>query len=227
MPFVDLKAQFKALECEIRARIDDVLNHGTFIMGPEVDELEKALAEFGQVKHAITCSSGTDALLMPLMAWGIGPGDAVFTTTFTFIATAEVVRLLGATPVFVDIDERTFNIDPAKLEEAVQKVVEDGKLRPRCVVPVDLFGLAADHATIADIARRYEMKVLDDAAQGFGGLYQNQRLGGLGDACGTSFFPAKPLGCYGDGGAILTNDDDLADHLKSVRVHGKGSDKYD
>jgi UDP-2-acetamido-2-deoxy-ribo-hexuluronate aminotransferase len=226
IPFVDLKAQFDALEDEIRAGIDRVLAHGKFIMGPEIAELERALAEFAGVQHAVTCSSGTDALLMPLMAWDIGHGDAVFTTAFSFVATAEVISLVGATPVFVDIDPRTFNIDTEKLSRSVTQVGREGKLRPRCIIPVDLFGLPAAHEEIADIARLHDLKILDDAAQAFGAEYKGRRMGAFGDACATSFFPAKPLGCYGDGGAVLTNSDELAQVLRSIRVHGQGSHKY-
>ncbi|MDH3413924.1 MAG: DegT/DnrJ/EryC1/StrS family aminotransferase [Gammaproteobacteria bacterium] len=226
IPFVDLKAQFEALEDEIRAGIDRVLAHGKFIMGPEIAELERALAEFAGVEHAVTCSSGTDALLMPLMAWDIGSGDAVFTTAFSFVATAEVISLVGATPIFVDIDPRTFNIDAEKLSRAVTQVEREGKLRPRCIIPVDLFGLPAAHEEIAQVARSNGLKVLDDAAQAFGAEYNGRRMGSFGDACATSFFPAKPLGCYGDGGAVLTNSAELAQVLRSIRVHGQGSHKY-
>lgn len=240
IPFIDLKAQFLQLEDEIRAGIDAVLSHGKFIMGPEVRELEERLADFAGVKHAITCSSGTDALLMPLMAQKIGPGDAVFTTPFTFIATAEVITLLGATPVFVDIDPRTFNIDPAKLKLAIQAVKANEPeihplpytshpepLLPKAIIPVDLFGLPADFGPIMEIAKEENLFVLEDAAQGFGGVYKGRKAGGLAHAGAVSFFPAKPLGCYGDGGAVLTDDDELAAQLSSIRAHGKGTEKYD
>ena len=240
IPFIDLKAQFAVLEPEIRARMDAVLAHGKFIMGPEVAELETALAAFAGTRHAVSCASGTDALLMPLLAWGVGPGDAVFTTPFTFIATAEVIALLGATPVFVDIDPRTYNIDPARLAQAIHAVKAQDptthplpvaamthKLRPRAVVPVDLFGLPADYDAIAAVAREHGLAVLEDAAQGFGGVYKGKMAGALGTAGATSFFPAKPLGCFGDGGAVLTDDDELAEALRSIRVHGKGGHKYD
>jgi len=243
IPFVDLKAQQDRIRPQIEERIKKVLDHGQYIMGPEVKELEERLAEFTGARHAITCSSGTDALLMILMAWEVGPGDAVFTTTFTFIATAEVIALLGATPVFVDIDPRTFNIDPAKLELAIQAVKTNDpsihprpnssqgeayrSLSPKAIIPVDLFGLPADYDVIMKIADDYNLKVLADAAQSFGGEYRGKRVGTLGHATATSFFPAKPLGCYGDGGAIFTNDDELAEKLRSIRVHGKGVDKYD
>ncbi len=227
IPFIDLQAQFHHLEADIRAGIDGVLAHGRFIMGPEVAELETALADYAGVKHAITCSSGTDALLMPLMAGDIGPGDAIFTTPFTFIATAEIIAMLGATPVFVDIDPKTFNIDPGKLEVAVQRVENEGTLKPRGIIPVDLFGLPADYDTINAIAKAHGLFVLEDAAQGFGGTYKGRCAGSLADVAATSFFPAKPLGCYGDGGAILTDDGEMAEKLRSIRVHGKGGDKYD
>jgi len=227
IPFVDLKAQFARLEKDIRARMDRVLIHGRFILGPEIFELEKALADFAGVRYAVTCASGTDALLMPLMAWDIGPGDAVFTTPFTFIATAEVIAMTRATPVFVDIDPRTFNIDPEKLEQSIHKTLTQGRLKPRAVIPVDLFGLPADYDRIMPIAESCGMMVLEDAAQGFGGTYKGRRAGSLANAGATSFFPAKPLGCYGDGGAVLTDDEDLFKKLESIRVHGKGEDKYD
>ena len=227
LPFIDLKKQYAALESDMRQALDNVLAHGKFIMGPEVGELEARLAEYVGVKHVLGCSSGTDALLLPLMAWGIGPGSAVFTTPFTFIATAEVISMLGAEPVFVDIDPVTFNMDPAGLRNAVTKVETEGRLKPHAVIPVDLFGLPADYDPIMDLAREKGLLVLEDAAQGFGGLYKGRRACGLGHAGATSFFPAKPLGCYGDGGAVFTNDDDLADIMKSIRVHGQGSNKYD
>ncbi|MEO5377376.1 MAG: DegT/DnrJ/EryC1/StrS family aminotransferase [Magnetococcus sp. DMHC-6] len=225
--FIDLEAQQDLLRPDMERNIHIVFQHGNYIMGPEVSELESKLAEFAGVKHAISCSSGTDALLMGLMAYDIGPGDAVFTTTFTFIATAEVVSLLGATPVFVDIDPKTFNIDPAKLERAILKVKQEGKLIPRGIIPVDLFGLPADYDAIDLIAEKNGLFVIEDAAQGFGGVYKGKQAGSFGHAAATSFFPAKPLGCYGDGGALFTNDDQLAEKFISFRVHGKGSEKYD
>ncbi len=225
--FIDLGAQYKKLKEDIDENIHKVLNHGRYIMGPEVAELESRLIEYVGVKHCITCSSGTDALLMPLMAWEIGEGDAVFTTPFTFIATTEVISLLGATPVFADIDPSTYNIDSVKLEESIERVICEGKLKPKVIVPVDLFGLPAEYVRIEAIAEKYGLKMLEDTAQGFGGVYNGRKAGSFGNAAGTSFFPAKPLGCYGDGGAIFTNDDELAAILKSIRVHGKGSEKYD
>ncbi|PKM50823.1 MAG: aminotransferase DegT [Firmicutes bacterium HGW-Firmicutes-7] len=227
IPMNDLSIQYKKLEVEIHNSIDRVLEHGKYIMGPEVLELEKKLAEYVGVKYSVTCSSGTDALLMPLLAWGIGKGDAVFTTPFTFIATSEVVSLLGATPIFVDINPETFNMEPILLEQAIKKTIEEGRLKPRAVIPVDLFGLPADYEKLEAIAAKYNIKVLEDAAQGFGGRLMGRKAGSFGDAASTSFFPAKPLGCYGDGGAIFTNDLMLYEALKSIRIHGQGIDKYD
>jgi UDP-2-acetamido-2-deoxy-ribo-hexuluronate aminotransferase len=225
--FVDLAAQQQRIMPRIEKNIQTVLQHGKYIMGPEVAALEKNLAEFAQVRHAVTCASGTDALLMALMAGGIGPGDAVFTTPFTFIATAEVISLLGATPVFVDIDAATFNISPEKLEIAIQQIVQADKLTPKAIIPVDLFGLPCDYDRINQTASSHNLVVIEDAAQSFGAEYKGRMAGSLAHAGCTSFFPAKPLGCYGDGGAILTDSDDLADTLKSIRIHGKGKDKYD
>ena len=220
IPFIDLKSQYQRLKEDINVGIQGVLDHGSYIMGPEVEQLESQLADFCGAKHAITCSSGTDALLLGLMAYGVGPGDAVFTTPFTFFATAEVISMLGATPVFVDIDERTFNLNPNKLEESVKKVIAEGKLKPRGIMPVNLFGLAPDFDAINSIAKSNDLFVLEDTAQGFGGEYKGRISGSLGDISATSFFPAKPLGCYGDGGAIFTSDDALAAKIKSLRVHG-------
>ncbi len=227
IPFTDLKAQFYQLQEDIRARIERVLGHGQYIMGPEIQELEQELRSFVGVKHALACSSGTDALLMTLMAYGVGPGDAVFTSSFTFISTAEVIALLGATPVFVDIDARSFNIDPVNLEESVSHVKEENIYIPRGVIAVDLFGLPADYDPIMEVAEPHGMFVLEDAAQSFGGIYKARRAGNLGHVAATSFFPSKPLGCYGDGGAVFTNDDELAVKLDSIRVHGKGNNQYD
>ncbi|MBU2053881.1 MAG: DegT/DnrJ/EryC1/StrS family aminotransferase [Proteobacteria bacterium] len=238
MDFIDLAAQQQRITDKLNANIARVLTHGQYINGPEVRELEKALTDYVGVKHAIGCASGTDALLMALMALDIGPDDAVFTTPFTFIATAEVISLLGATPVFVDIDPQTFNIDPAQLDRAVEAVEKSdpahhplpdtagGKLRPRAVIPVDLFGLPADYDAIGAVAARHNLAVIEDAAQSFGGEYRGRRAGAFGDIACTSFFPAKPLGGYGDGGMCLTNDDRLDAILRSIRVHGQGSDKY-
>ncbi|MBS2034775.1 DegT/DnrJ/EryC1/StrS family aminotransferase [bacterium] len=227
MEFIDLGRQLERIRADVSARMEKVLNHGQFIMGPEVAELERQLAEFVGVKHCVTCGNGTDALQMALMAAGVGPGDAVFTTTFTFIATAEVITLLGATPVFVDIDERTFNIDPAQLQLAVEKTRAEGRLRPKAVIPVDLFGLPADYTVLEEFCRREGLFLLEDAAQSLGSSLHGRMAGSFGDCGSTSFFPAKPLGCYGDGGALFTNDDQLASKLRSIRIHGKGTDKYD
>jgi len=242
IPFIDLAAQQKRIREKIDSAVGNVLDHGRYILGPEVKEFEEKLADFVGVKHCIGVSSGTDALLMCLMAQGIGPGDAVFTTPFTFIATSEVVSLLGATPVFVDIDPGTFNIDHEQLSLAVEAVKNGNptiypipldnsgaplKLMPKGIIPVDLFGLPADYDNIMTIADDHDLFVLEDAAQGLGGVYKGRQAGGLGHMGITSFFPAKPLGCYGDGGAVFTNDNQVADMVRSIRVHGKGIDKYD
>jgi UDP-2-acetamido-2-deoxy-ribo-hexuluronate aminotransferase len=230
MQFIDLKAQQQIIYPCLMERIQQVLAHGKYIMGPEVKELEERLAAYVGVKHAISCSSGTDALLMPLMAYGVGPGDAIFTTPFTFIATAEVIQLLGATPVFVDIDPKTFNIDPEALAEAMANLSQNPKtahLRPKGIIPVDLFGQPADYDRINALAAKHGLFVLEDAAQSFGATYKGKRAGSLADVAATSFFPAKPLGCYGDGGAIFADDDELAAKLRSIRLHGQGAHKYD
>jgi dTDP-4-amino-4,6-dideoxygalactose transaminase len=226
IPFIDLAAQRRRLGRAVDEAIARVLGHCQFILGPEVRALEAALAEFCGARHAVSCASGTDALLMVLLAQGIGPGDAVICPTFTFAATAEVVALLGATPVFADVEEASFNLDPQSLRSACAAARALG-LRPKAVIPVDLFGQPADHERIAAVAQSEGLFVLDDAAQGFGATYRNQRLGAVAHTTATSFFPAKPLGCYGDGGAIFTDDDDLAAVLRSLRVHGEGRDKYD
>lgn len=223
MKFVDLDAQFNVVEKEIRATINRVLDHKQFIMGPEVGILEKQLSEYCGARHVISAASGTDALLMSLMAYGVGAGDAIIAPSFTFVATAEVIQLLGATTVFVDVDEATFNIDCGKLEEAIQTVKNDGKLNLKGIIPVDLFGLPADHDTIRGIADRHGLFVLSDAAQSFGSEYKNKKIGAFGDMTTTSFFPAKPLGCYGDGGAVFTDNQQLAEIVDSIRFHGKGS----
>ncbi|TCK28738.1 dTDP-4-amino-4,6-dideoxygalactose transaminase [Ancylobacter aquaticus] len=226
IPFVDIAAQRARLGSRIDDAVARVLNHCRFINGPEVTEFEQQLARFAGAKHAIACSSGTDALAMILMAWGVKPGDAVFCPAFTFCATAEVVPWVGATPVFVDILEDTFNMDPASLEAAIAVARREG-LTPKVVVPVDLFGQPADMDAIEAIAKAHGLKVLCDTAQGFGATWNGRRTGSFGDATATSFFPAKPLGCYGDGGAVLTDDDDLVPVLKSVREHGQGVDRYE
>lgn len=225
--FRDLKRQYQAYKNEIDQAIDDVLNSGTFIGGEPVRRLEKELADYVGVKHCITCANGTDALTLVLMAWGIGEGDAVFVPDFTFFATAEVAAYAKATPIFIDVDEQTFNMDPQKLENAIQEVILEGNLNPTVIIPVDLFGLPANYPEIEQIASKYELLVLEDGAQGFGGSINGKRACSFGHAATTSFFPAKPLGCYGDGGAIFTNDDELAELLNSLKVHGKGKDKYD
>ena len=226
MEFLDLKTQQKRIRKPLEKRINKILDHGAYIMGPEVFELEEKLADYCGVKHAISCSSGTDALLIPLMAWDIGPGDAVFTTPFTYVATAEVISILGATPIFVDVYESTYNIDCDKLEVEIRKVINEGKLKPKAIIPVDLFGLPARYRLIDQIAKKYNLKVIEDAAQSFGGSIRDKKVGVFGDVAATSFYPAKPLGCYGDGGAIFTNDDHLAEECKAIRIHGTKKDKY-
>ncbi len=266
MDFIDLAAQQRRIADTLNANMARVLAHGQYINGPEVRELEQALAGYVGVKHAVGCASGTDALLMALMALDIGPGDAVFTPPFTFVATAEPISLLGATPVFVDIDPVTFNIDPVKLEKAIiaweerggsveqslspgliaiqaafpdRRIIDRRKAsrrtgdraagtpRPRAVIPVDLFGIPADYDAITAIAARHGLTVIEDAAQSFGGMYKGKKSCAFGEIACTSFFPAKPLGCYGDGGMCFTNDDRLDQLLRSIRVHGQGSDKYE
>jgi dTDP-4-amino-4,6-dideoxygalactose transaminase len=226
IPFIDVAAQRQRLGDRIDAAVARVLGHCQFILGPEVRELEAALAAFCGARHVVTCASGTDALLMVLMARGLGPGDAVICPSFTFCATAEVVARVGATPVFADIDAATFNIAPESAARAVAAARQAG-LNPRMIVPVDLFGLPADFAAITALAAAENLFVLDDTAQAFGAMVGNRRLGTLADAAATSFFPAKPLGCYGDGGAVFTDDDDMRDILLSLRTHGEGADRYD
>jgi dTDP-4-amino-4,6-dideoxygalactose transaminase len=226
IPFIDLAAQRRRLGRQIDDAIARVTDHCQFILGPEVRTLETELAAFGGARHAISCASGTDALILALMAKNIGPGDAVICPSFTFCATAEVAVLIGATPIFADVEADTFNIDPDSADKAVATAKKAG-LKPKAIIPVDLFGLPADHDSIAEIAEAEDLFILDDAAQAFGAEYKNRRLGALANATATSFFPAKPLGCYGDGGAVLTDDDELAETLKSLRVHGQGTDKYD
>ena len=224
---LDLDAQRRAIGATMDARISRVLDHGKYILGPEVEELERELAERSGVGHVVTCGNGTDALQLALMAWGVGPGDAVFVPSFTFTATAEVVALLGATPVFCDVSPDSYNIDVMSLATAVETVLSSGTLVPKAVIPVDLFGLPADYPAVNEIAVRYGLHVLADAAQSYGATQNGIAVGALAEATATSFFPAKPLGCYGDGGAVFTDDTDLAELLRSIRVHGKGSDKYD
>ncbi len=227
MQFIDLKSQQERIRDNIEKNIKKVLDHGRYINGPEVSELEEKLADYTGTKYAVGVSSGTDALLMPLMAYDIGPGDAVFTTAFSFIATAEVISLLGATPVFVDIEKDTFNIDTGELEKAIEKVKNENNLTPRGIIPVDLFGQAADFNEINALAKKNNLFVLEDAAQSFGGSYKGKKNCSLTNVAATSFFPAKPFGCYGDGGMVFTDSEEIYDKLKSIRVHGQGKDKYD
>jgi dTDP-4-amino-4,6-dideoxygalactose transaminase len=223
----DLTRQYNSHKESIDGAIQRVISHGQFISGNEIQLLEKKLAEYVGVDFCITCANGTDAMTLVLMAWNIGPGDAVFVPDFTFVATAEVVALRGATTIFVDVNEHTFNMDSIDLEKAIQEVLDQGKLKPRVVIPVDLFGLPADYKEITKVAKKYNLLILEDAAQGFGGSISNQKACSFGKAATTSFFPAKPLGCYGDGGAIFTNNKKLAEILYSIRIHGKGENKYD
>jgi UDP-2-acetamido-2-deoxy-ribo-hexuluronate aminotransferase len=227
IPFIDLQAQRRRLGEPLNRAIQAAVDGGQWVMGPQVMELEEKLAAFAGAKHCITCANGTDALMIVLRAWDIGPGDAVFVPAFTFAASAEVVALVGASPVFVDVLEDTFNIDPASLEAAIAMVRQTTSLRPRAVIPVDLFGQPAEYRAIEAITTREKLKLLCDTAQGFGGVLDGRRTGTIGDAAATSFFPAKPLGCYGDGGATFTNDDALAELLRSIRIHGQGRDKYE
>ncbi len=228
MEFRDLKRQYQVLKPQMDAAMLEVAENCNFISGKQVTELEQRLAEYVGVKHCVTCGNGTDALTLIMMAWDIKAGDAVFVPTFTFFASAEVVAFEGATPVFVDVDERTFNVDPVKLEEAIEQVKKEGKLNPRAVIAVDLFGQPADYTKIEEICKKYGLLLLEDGAQGFGGKIGDRTACSFGDAAATSFFPAKPLGCYGDGGAVFTNDDEMADYMRSIRVHGKSpADKYD
>ena len=226
IPFIDVAAQRRRLGRSVDEAIARVLGHCQFILGPEVRALEVKLAEFCGARHVVSCASGTDALVLVLMAQGIGPGDAVICPSFTFTATAEVVVLVGATPVFADVEQASFNLDPASLKLACAAAREAG-LRPKAVIPVDLFGQPADYDRITPVAEAEGLFVLDDAAQAFGATYKNRRVGALAPATATSFFPAKPLGCYGDGGAVITEDEELAQVLRSLRVHGEGGGKYD
>lgn len=228
IPFIDLKAQFKEIETAVRQGIDGVLEHGSYVMGPEITELEDRLSSFSAVRHGVGCASGTDALIMALMALEVGPGDAVFTTPFTFMATAEAIALLGATPVFVDIDPVTFNIDADDLRRKIGDVKDNREgLTPKGVISVDLFGQPADYDVIEPLAHNNGLFLVVDAAQSFGATYKGKPVCSLGDMACTSFFPAKPLGCYGDGGMVFAHNDELHSLLKSIRVHGKGEDKYD
>ena len=223
IPFIDLAAQQARIRPRIDAAIAHVLAHGAYVMGPEVKAFEEQLAAFAGATHAVSCANGTEALALPLMAWGIGPGDAVFCPSFTFAATGEVVPWLGASPVFVDILQDTYNLDPAKLEAAIVAIKAEGRLTPRAIIAVDLFGQPADYPAIAAIAKAHGLKLIADSAQGFGCTLNGRHPIAWADVATTSFFPAKPLGCYGDGGAILTNDAWLAERLDSLRVHGKAT----
>jgi dTDP-4-amino-4,6-dideoxygalactose transaminase len=225
--FIDLQAQRRRLGEPLNKAIMAAVEGGQWMLGPQVAQFEQALADFTGVKHAVACANGTDALILLLRAWEIGPGDVVFVPAFTFAATGEVVALVGATPVFVDVLEDTYNMDPASLEAAIAMVKKGGTLKPKAVIPVDLFGQPADYRLLAPICTREGLKMLCDVAQGFGGTLDGKRAGAIGDAAATSFFPAKPLGCYGDGGACFTNDDAMKDLLLSIRMHGQGSDRYE
>ena len=225
MQFIDLLSQKERIRTSLLKRIEGILDSGQFIMGAEVTELESRLAAYVGSRHCVSCSSGTDALFMPLLAKGVGPGDAVLTTPFTFVATAEVISLAGATPFFVDVCPDTFNINPELVGQAVDEAVQRG-LKPKALIPVDLFGLPADYDRLTVVADDYRLWILEDAAQGFGSSFRGHKAGSFGLVGATSFFPAKPLGCYGDGGAIFTDDDELDHLLRSIRVHGSGVDKY-
>lgn len=227
MQFRDLKKQYQVLKPQIDKGIMDAIASGAFIMGKEVRELEAALAEYVGVKHCISCANGTDALTLALKTWNLKAGEAVFVPDFTFFATAEVVSMEGATPIFVDVDKDTFNMCPIALEEAIKKTISEGKLKPRVITTVDLFGLPANYPAIRKIADKYDLLILEDGAQGFGGSIDGKMACSFGDISITSFFPAKPLGCYGDGGAVFTDNDEWANNINSLRVHGKGSFKYD
>lgn len=227
MQFIDLKAQYEKLKTDINTEIQNVLEHGQYIMGREVLELEQMLADYTGMKHAITCANGTDALQMVFMAYGIGEGDAVFCPDITFIASVEPACMLGAVPVFCDIEMDTYNLCPISLEEQIQNVLSKGLHKPRAVVAVDFLGNPCKYDEIQAICKKYDMILIEDAAQSFGATYKGEKACSFGDIATTSFFPAKPLGCYGDGGAIFTNNDEIAEVLKSIRVHGKGASKYE
>ena len=227
MQFRDLKRQYEALQSDIDKAIKDVINSTAFIMGKPVVELEEELARYVGVRHCVACANGTDALVIALKVWGVGKGDAVFVPDFTFFATAEAVSTVGATPVFVDVDVDTFTINPDDLENKIVKTIADGELVPKAILPVDLFGLPANYTKLQTIAHNYRLLILEDAAQGFGGYIAETKACSFGDIATTSFFPAKPLGCYGDGGALFTNNDEWAALARSYRMHGKGDNKYD
>ena len=227
MQFRDLKTQYTVLKDEMDKAILDVVASGAFVMGPKIKEMETAFAEYVGAKHCVACNSGTDALLLALKAWDVKEGDAVFVPSFTFFASAEVIAMQGATPVFVDVDSDTFNICIADLERKIEQTLKAGKLKPRVIIAVDLFGLPADFKAIRKIAEKYNLYVLEDGAQGFGGRIGEQKACTFGDISTTSFFPAKPVGCYGDGGAVFTDNDEWAALIESYHIHGKGSDRYD
>lgn len=227
MQFRDLARQYERLKPALDEAMASVFRSGRYIMGPEVSLLEEELARYAHVRHCVTCANGTDALTLALKVWEIGVGDAVFVPDFTFFSSAEVVALEGATPIFVDVDPRTFNVDPVRLDEAIRQVLAEGRLIPKVIVSVDLFGLPANYPAIRELANRYGLLVLEDGAQGFGGEIEGRKACSFGDIGTTSFFPAKPLGCYGDGGALFTDREEWADRLRSLRVHGKGTNKYD
>ena len=225
--FIDLKKQYECLKTEIDAAMAEVLTAGQYINGPAVGALEKELSEYCGVKETICVANGTEALMLPLLYWGLGAGDAVFCPSFTFIATAEVISLRGASPIFVDIDPHTYNMCPKDLSNKILAVKKEGKLKPKAIISVDLFGLPADYESLEKIAKEHDLLLLEDAAQGFGGRLKEKKACSFGQAAGTSFFPAKPLGCYGDGGAIMTNDVEMAAALRSLRTHGSGTHKYE
>ena len=227
MQFRDLKTQYTVLKDEMDKAILDVVASGAFVMGPKIKEMETAFAEYVGAKHCVACNSGTDALLLALKAWDVKEGDAVFVPSFTFFASAEVIAMQGAAPVFVDVDRDTFNICVADLERKIEQTLKAGKLKPRVIIAVDLFGLPADFKAIRKIAEKYNLYVLEDGAQGFGGRIGEQKACTFGDISTTSFFPAKPVGCYGDGGAVFTDNDEWAALIESYHIHGKGSDRYD
>ncbi|MBR0177463.1 MAG: DegT/DnrJ/EryC1/StrS family aminotransferase [Bacteroidales bacterium] len=227
MQFRDLKTQYLALKDEMDKAIKEVVESSAFVMGPKIKEMETAFADYVGMKHSIACNSGTDALLLALKAWDVKPSDAIFVPAFTFFASAEVIAMQGATPVFVDVDENTFNIDVADLERKIGQTIKAGKLKPRAIIAVDLFGLPADFEAINQVAERHGLYVLEDGAQGFGGRIDEKKACSFGHITTTSFFPAKPVGCYGDGGAIFTNNDEWAALMESYHIHGKGSDRYD
>ena len=227
MQFRDLKKQYTVLKDEMDKAILDVVASSAYVMGPKIKEMEKAFADYVDVKHCVACNSGTDALLLALKVWDVKPGDAVFVPSFTFFASAEVIAMQGATPVFVDVDKDTFNMDVVDLERKIEQTLKAGKLQPRVIIAVDLFGLPADFKAIRKVAEKYGLYVLEDGAQGFGGRIGDQKACSFGDISTTSFFPAKPVGCYGDGGAVFTDNDEWAALLDSYHIHGKGSDRYD